>query len=264
MSSGGGTASGGVVKKVSSCLWSVIGLVRGDWLAVFGAAWFLYILVPKASVPAVSCHGFMQGLDGPFPESLVIQLHSWLLVHSHTHTHTLTHSCAHFLVLQTCIYSVSHSLDHSLIHPFVIHPSSHPTVSQVPTKFSSETNKCVTCQQSIIGPFDLCRSFYPFVHSAVLLSSPSCFPFIRRLSTHSLVQSVFPTLVLSLYVPVVIPYLTLSSWSRTGDLKALWFLWLWNKGLRRAWDSGCPSGLLSVFLANEGKQTRSIELPAMN
>lgn len=48
----------------------------------------LYIPVPKASVPAVSCHRFMQGLHGPFPESPVIQLHSWLL-HSLTLTHTL-------------------------------------------------------------------------------------------------------------------------------------------------------------------------------
>lgn len=203
----------------------------------------------------------MQGLDGPFSESLVIQLHSWLLVHSLTQTNT--HSYVHFLVflfLQTCVYSVTHSLFHSLIHPFF-----HTFIQHVSRQFSSETNKCVTCQQSIFGPFDLCRSLYPFVHSAVFLSSPSCFPFIRRLSTRSLVQSVFPTLVLSLYGPVVIPYLTLSSWSRTGDMKALWFLWLWNKGLRREWDSGCPSGSLSVFLlAYEGKQTRSVKLPAMD
>jgi len=80
------------MKKVSSCLWSVVGLVCCDWRAVFGAAWFLYIPVLKASVPAVSCHGFMQGLDGPFPESLVIQLHLWLMVHSLTHTHTHKHT----------------------------------------------------------------------------------------------------------------------------------------------------------------------------
>ncbi len=246
------------MKKVSSCLWSVVGLVCCDWLAVFGAAWFLYILVPKASVPAVSCHGFMQGLDGPFPESLVIQLHSWLLVHSLTHTNT--HSYIHFLVvffLQTCIYSVSHSLDRSLIHPFVIHPSTHPTVSQVPTGLAVRQISASHVNNPLLVHL-ICAD-----HS-IPLSTPFCFPFIRRLSTHSLVLSVFPTVVLSLYGPVVIPYLTLSSWSRTGDMKALWFLWLWNKGLRRAWDSGCPSGFLSVFLAYEGKQTRSIQLPAMD
>lgn len=47
------------MKKVSSCLWSVVGLVGSDWLAVFGAAWFLYILVSKALVPAMSCHRSM-------------------------------------------------------------------------------------------------------------------------------------------------------------------------------------------------------------
>lgn len=52
------------------------------------------------------------------------------------------------------------------------------------------------------------------------------------------------------------PKSKLSSLSSTGDMKAL-FLWLWSLGL---W---CPSGSLSVFLANEGEQTRSIELPAM-
>jgi len=51
------------------------GLVSGELLADFGAAWFLYIPVPKASVPAVSCHGFVWGLYGPFSESLVIYLH---------------------------------------------------------------------------------------------------------------------------------------------------------------------------------------------
>lgn len=118
------------MKKVSSCLWSVVGLVCDDWLAVFGAAWFLYILVSKASVPAMSCHGFMQGLDGPFLESLVIQLHSWLLVHSFTHTNTHTHTYVHSLIffLQTCIYSVNHSLRDSLIHPSI-----HPPASQVLT-----------------------------------------------------------------------------------------------------------------------------------
>lgn len=68
---------------------SLVGLV--------GCFWLLYIPVLKASVPAVSCHGFMQGLDGPFPESLVIQLHSWLFVHSLTHTQTFLHttSCSY-------------------------------------------------------------------------------------------------------------------------------------------------------------------------
>lgn len=133
-----GRAWGGVMKKVSSCLWLAVGLVCCDWLAVFGAAWFLYIPVPKASVPAVSCHGFMQGLHGPFSESLVIQLHSWLL-HSHTHTQTHTHS-QHTIPCRRCLLTnmhlFSHSLKLSLIHPFIIHPAIHPTVSQVPTNLA--------------------------------------------------------------------------------------------------------------------------------
>ena len=126
----GGRASGGVMKKVSSCLWSGVGLVCGDWLAVFGAAWcfvfFLYIRVPKASVPAVSCHGSMQGLNGPFPESLAIQLHSWLLMHSLTHTHTKTHQTpthphthththTHTLTLRYISLSSSSSYKHAFI-----------------------------------------------------------------------------------------------------------------------------------------------------
>lgn len=135
------------MKSVSSCLWLVDDLVCCDWLAVFGAAWFLYIPVSKASVPAVSCHGFMQGLDDPFPDSLVIQLHSWLLVHSVTQTHTYTHKQTHSFILvivfflQTYIYS----LTHYFIHPFAIHPIQSSNNLTGSHQFSSETNKCVTC-----------------------------------------------------------------------------------------------------------------------
>lgn len=164
------------------------------------------------------------------------------------------------------MYLFSKSLTQPLPHSSFCHPSFHSSTSLTDShQFSSETNKCVTCQQSINSPFDLCRSLNPFVYSTIFLSPlSSFFPLSLRLSTHSLVQSVFPILVFSSYVPVVIPYLTLSSWSKTGDSKALWFLWLWNKGLHRAWDSGCLSGILSLFLAYERKQTRSIELPAMD
>ena len=121
------------------------------------------------------------------------------LTHSFTHTHTQAHAQPYkrflVLLLQTCIYSVRHSLESSCHSSFL--SSNSLTGSH---QFSSETNKCVTCQQSIIGPYDpLRRPLYPFVHSAVFLSSPSCFPFIRRLSTHSLVQSVVPTLVASVW-----------------------------------------------------------------
>lgn len=155
--------------------------------------------------------------------------------HTHRHTNVQAHAYTHLhtfpcLLRLTNMHLFSKSSTRSFPHFSSCHPSFHSSNSLTrPHPFSSETNKCVTCQQSTIGPYDLCRSLYPFVHSAVFLSSPSCFPFLCRLSTHFLVQSVFPTLVLSLYGPVVIPYLTLSSWSRTGDMKALWFLWLLYK-----------------------------------
>lgn len=109
---------------VSCCFW-----FGGDWLAVFlGAAWcfffpfhcsffFLkYILAPKVSVPSVSCHRSVRGLDGPFPESLVIQLHLWLLVPSLTRTNrgTNTRSNTHtswyissIFLRQTDVYAAS-------------------------------------------------------------------------------------------------------------------------------------------------------------
>ena len=126
---------------------------------------FLYIRVPKASVPAVSCHGSMQGLNGPFPESLAIQLHSWLLMHSLTHTHTKTHQTPTHPHTPTHTHTHTHSLlgtfpclrlRHTNMHLFSksvtrsFHSSNNLTGSH---QSSSETNKCVTCQQSIIGPF---------------------------------------------------------------------------------------------------------------
>lgn len=151
------------MKKVSSCLWSVIGLVFVIGWLFFGAAWFLYIPVPEASVPAVSCHGFMQGLYGPSPESLVIQLHLRLLVHAliHTNTHTQTHTHCYiyFFILQTYINSVSHSLNHSLIHPSI-----HPTVSQVPTNLAVGKISASHVNSPL---FVWCRSFHPFVLSTV-------------------------------------------------------------------------------------------------
>lgn len=189
-------------------------------LFFLGAAWcfffhlfalfFLkYILAPKVSVPSVSCHRSMQGLDGPFPESLVIQLHLWLLVPSLTRTNRGTNTRSDTRTLLVDFFCLpptnrrlcSQSPDQSHIHSFI-----RLTVLQVATNFNSKTNKCVTCQQSIIGPFDLCRLLYPFVHSCV---SPSCFPLVGRLSP-TLVQSVSTTLVLSVFGPGVIPYLTLS------------------------------------------------------
>lgn len=109
-------------------------------------------------------------------------------------------------------------------------------------------------------PLHLCRSLSlcPLHYVPVF----TCCPFICRLSTHSLVQ--FLPHVFSLYGPVVIPCLTLSNYSKTGDMKALWFLWFWNQSLCRAWDSGWPSDSLSLIHASEGKQTRSKELPALD
>lgn len=168
-------------------------------------ALFKYILAPKVSVPSVSCHRSVRGLDGPFPESLVIQLHLWLLVPSLTRTNRGTNTrsdtqtlLVHFFRLPpTNRRLCSQSPDQSHIHSFI-----RLTVLQVATNFNSKTNKCVTCQQSIIGPFDLCRLLYPFC--------PLLFPPRWKVKPHSLVQSVSTTLVLSVFGPGVIPYLTLS------------------------------------------------------
>lgn len=183
----------------SSCLWSVVSLVLlwFCWLFLVQLVFFLcvcvffflYIPVPKASVPAVSCHRFMQGLHGPFPESPVIQLHSWLL-HSLTHWHT--HSNIHFLIdfLQTCNYSVSHSFEHSLIHPAI-----HPIASQDGTNLAVRQISATHVNSPLLVHLIWADHYIPFVHSTIFMSSPSFFPFICRLSTHSLVQSVFLTLV---------------------------------------------------------------------
>lgn len=192
-----------------------------DWLAVFFrcslaffshlfALFFKYILAPKVSVPSVSCRRSVRGPDGPFPESLVIQLHLWLLVPSlmrtnrGTNTRSNTHTLlVHFFRLPpTNRRLCSQSPDQSHIHSFI-----RLTVLQVATNFNSKTNKCVTCQQSIIGPFDLCRLLYPF---CPLLCFPFLFPPRWKVKPHSLVQSVSTTPVLSVFGPGVIPYLTLS------------------------------------------------------
>lgn len=108
--------------------------------------------------------------------------------HTRIHTHTYTHISLSLpltkmhLFIQSFTQSFPHS---SFYHPFIPGlTGSHQS--------SSETDKCVTCQQSINVPFDLCRSNFPFVHFAIFLSVfPFSFPFIHRLSTHSHIQSAF-------------------------------------------------------------------------
>lgn len=132
------------------------------------------------------------------------------------------------------------SLIRSFIHPFI--QLSH-----------SETNKCVTCQQFIISPFNLNRLLCPFAFSCLVLPVF----FLYSMAKHPLAcQSFTPV-----FGPVVIPCSTMSSWSRTGDLKSLWFVRLWNKGLCGAWISVSLPVFLSVCLAYVGKETKSLEVP---
>lgn len=88
-----------------------------------------------------------------------------------THTCTLTHAFWSFSSLLMNRHLFSMPLIRSFSHPFI--QLSH-----------RETNKCVTCQQSIISP----QSDQINLSLCLLLSCPSCFPFIQRLSTHSLVS----------------------------------------------------------------------------
>lgn len=175
------------MRKVSGCLWSAVVLVGGHRLAVFRCnlffvpfsfscclrALFEYILAPKVSATLVSCHrSIRRDSTVPLAESLMIQLHSWLLVlsltqthkkmHKHTFKQTLTNTHAGYI---SFVLLDNQPLGHSHIHSFI-----HPTVLQVPTKFNSKTDKCVACQQSTIGPFDLCRLLSPFFPSCLFLS----------------------------------------------------------------------------------------------
>lgn len=147
--------------RVSSCFWSVAGLVCGGLLAVFGAAWFrLHSTSLDLGSLKVSHHRSLQRPVGSFLLSLVIQLYFF-------GTHTLW-SCSS-LLMNRHLFSMPRI--RSFTHPFI----------QLSPR---ETNKCVTCQQSIISPqseqINLCLCF--------VLSRPSCFPFIQRLSTHCLVS----------------------------------------------------------------------------
>lgn len=203
---GGGGGGGGGVEEP----WRRSPVVFG-WLSVwFAVIGWLYLvqlgfytfqflkLQSLRWVVVGSCGDCVVPSQGPSSSSFT---HGCWCTHSITHwlTHTNTLTSA-WTILHTCprlpltdMHLFSKSLTQPIPHSPSRHPSFHSSNSLTGShQFSSETNKCVTCQQSIIGPYDPCRSLYPFVHSAVLLSSPSCFPFIRRLSTHSLVQSVFP------------------------------------------------------------------------
>lgn len=117
----------------------------------------------RSWLPAVSHHRSMQRPVSPFLLSLVIQLHFFWYTHTRVHTgHVL-------LFLNRPLISMP--LISSFTHPFI--QLSH-----------RETNKCVTCQQSIISPqFEQIN-----LSLCLLLSRPSCFPFIQRLSTHALVS----------------------------------------------------------------------------
>lgn len=103
-----------------------------------------------------------------------------------------THSNIHFLIdfLQTCNYSVSHSFEHSLIHPAI-----HPIASQDGTNLAVRQISATHVNSPLLVHLIWADHYIPFVHSTIFMSSPSFFPFICRLSTHSLVQSVFLTLV---------------------------------------------------------------------
>lgn len=155
--------AGEVAVRVSSCLWSVAGLVCRGLLAVFGAAWFCI------HSPSLDLGSLRWVITGPCRDLLVpFCCPLWssfiFLVHTHTHAHW---SCS--LVMNRPWISMP--LIRSFTHPFI--QLSH-----------RETNKCVTCQQSIISP----QSEQINLSLCLLPSRPSCFPFIQRLGTHSLVS----------------------------------------------------------------------------
>lgn len=156
---------------------------EGLWLSLvscwFGLRWvtgcFWCSLVSytfyflRSWLPAVSHHRSMQRPVGPFfvvpcdPASFF-----W---YTCTHTHTLRYTLWSFSSLLMNRHLFSTPLIPSFTHPFI--QLSH-----------RETNKCVTCQKSIISP----QSEQINLSLCLLLFCPSCFPFIQRLSTRSLVS----------------------------------------------------------------------------
>lgn len=115
----------------------IVGLVCCDWMAVFGAACFFFFIHSSflSFSPCGELSRVHAGTGCPFQGSLVIQLHSWLLVYSLAHANT--HSYIHFPLfhLLTNMHLFSKSLTHSLRLPFVI----HLTISQIPTDSAERT-----------------------------------------------------------------------------------------------------------------------------
>lgn len=159
-----GGRSEGLQLSLVSCWFGLRWVTGCFWCSL--VLYTFYFL--RSWLPAVSHHRSMQRLVGPFLLSLVIQLHFFYFG---THTCTLTHAFWSFSSLLMNRHLFSMPLIRSFSHPFI--QLSH-----------RETNKCVTCQQSIISP----QSDQINLSLCLLLSCPSCFPFIQRLSTHSLVS----------------------------------------------------------------------------